>query len=35
MKHFGVPENRVLAAKVEVEGDIVTDRLIRVPVWTW
>jgi phosphoserine phosphatase len=31
MKHFGVPENRVLAAKVEVEGDIVTDRLIRVP----
>jgi HAD superfamily phosphoserine phosphatase-like hydrolase len=31
MKHFGVPESRVLAAKVEVEGDIVTDRLIRVP----
>jgi phosphoserine phosphatase len=31
MKHFGVPENRVLAAKVEVEGDIVTDRLVRVP----
>jgi phosphoserine phosphatase len=31
MKHFGVPESRVLAAKVEVEGDVVTDRLIRVP----
>ncbi len=31
MKHFGIPENRVLAAKVEVERGIVTDRLIRVP----
>jgi HAD superfamily phosphoserine phosphatase-like hydrolase len=31
MKHFGVPESRVLAAKVEVENGIATDRLIRVP----
>jgi phosphoserine phosphatase len=31
MKHFGVPEHRILAAKVEVDDDIVTDRLIRVP----
>jgi phosphoserine phosphatase len=31
MKHFGIPENRILAAKVEVERGIVTDRLIRAP----
>ncbi len=31
MKHFGIPENHILAAKVEVDGGIVTDRLIRVP----
>jgi HAD superfamily phosphoserine phosphatase-like hydrolase len=31
MKHFGIPENRVLAAKVEVENGFATDRLIRVP----
>jgi HAD superfamily phosphoserine phosphatase-like hydrolase len=31
MRHFGIPENRILAAKVEVENGIVTDRLIRVP----
>jgi HAD superfamily phosphoserine phosphatase-like hydrolase len=31
MKHFGVPESHVLAAKVEVENGIATDRLIRVP----
>ena len=31
MKHFGIPDNRILAAKVEVDGDLVTDRLIRVP----
>lgn len=31
MKHFGVPESRVLAARVEVDGGICTDRLIRVP----
>src|ERR1700678_4560145 len=31
MKYFGIPENRILAAKVEVEGGILSDRLIRVP----
>jgi HAD superfamily phosphoserine phosphatase-like hydrolase len=31
MKHFGIPENRILAAQVEVDNGIVTDRLIRVP----
>ncbi|MGA8622037.1 MAG: haloacid dehalogenase-like hydrolase [Candidatus Sulfotelmatobacter sp.] len=31
MKHFGVSENRALAAKVELDGDIATNRLIRVP----
>ncbi len=31
MKHFGIPESRVLAAKVELERGVATDRLIRVP----
>jgi HAD superfamily phosphoserine phosphatase-like hydrolase len=31
MQHFGLPESRILAAKVEVDAGIVTDRLIRVP----
>jgi len=31
MKYLGIAESRVLAAKVEVEQGIVTDRLIRVP----
>lgn len=31
MKHFGIPENRVLAAAVEVDNGIITDRLIRMP----
>jgi HAD superfamily phosphoserine phosphatase-like hydrolase len=31
MRHFGVPESRVLAAKVELEDGRATDRLIRVP----
>jgi len=31
MKHFGIPENRILAAKVEVDAGIVTERLVRVP----
>jgi HAD superfamily phosphoserine phosphatase-like hydrolase len=31
MRHFGIPENRILAAKVEVDGGVVTDFLIRVP----
>jgi len=31
MKHFDIPENRVLAAKVELDNGIITNRLIRVP----
>jgi HAD superfamily phosphoserine phosphatase-like hydrolase len=34
MKHFGIPENRILAAKVELDGPTLTDRLIRVPSGT-
>jgi HAD superfamily phosphoserine phosphatase-like hydrolase len=31
MEHFGIPAHHILAAAVEVENDIITDRLIRVP----
>ncbi|HKV81856.1 MAG TPA: haloacid dehalogenase-like hydrolase [Candidatus Sulfotelmatobacter sp.] len=31
MKEFGIPENRILAAKVELKHGIVTDKLVRVP----
>jgi HAD superfamily phosphoserine phosphatase-like hydrolase len=31
MKHFGISENRILAAKVQVEQGIITDRLVRIP----
>jgi HAD superfamily phosphoserine phosphatase-like hydrolase len=31
MPHFGIPEERILAAKVEVEDGVATDRLIHVP----
>ncbi len=31
MKHFGIPEDHVLAAKVELDGDLASNRLIRVP----
>jgi HAD superfamily phosphoserine phosphatase-like hydrolase len=31
MTHFGIPADRVLAAAVEVENGIITERLIRVP----
>lgn len=31
MKQFGIPLDRILAAKVEVEGNLVTNRLVRVP----
>jgi HAD superfamily phosphoserine phosphatase-like hydrolase len=31
MKQFGIPENRILAARAELEDGIVTDRLIRIP----
>lgn len=31
MKHCGIPEHRILAAAVEINHGLVTDRLIRVP----
>jgi HAD superfamily phosphoserine phosphatase-like hydrolase len=31
MKHFGIPEGRILASKVELDGGLATNRLIRVP----
>lgn len=31
MRHFGIPENRILAAAVHIENGLVTDRLVRVP----
>jgi phosphoserine phosphatase len=31
MKHFGIPPNHILAAAVEIDKGIATDRLIRVP----
>lgn len=31
MKHFGIPDNRILAAKVELDGSLASDRLVRVP----
>jgi phosphoserine phosphatase len=31
MKQFDIPDDRILATKVEIEGGIVTDRLVRVP----
>lgn len=31
VKAFGIPEDRILAAKVEVENGVISDRLIRVP----
>jgi phosphoserine phosphatase len=34
MKQFGISEERILAAKVELENGLVTDRLLRVPSGT-
>ncbi len=31
MRFFGIPQDRILAAEVEIENGIITDRLIRVP----
>ena len=31
MKHFEVPEDHILAAAVEIDNGVITDRLIRVP----
>jgi phosphoserine phosphatase len=31
MRHFGISPDRILAAAVEIDNDVVTDRLLRVP----
>ena len=31
MKHFGIPENRILATASEIQDGVITDRLIRIP----
>lgn len=31
MRQFGVPDDRILAAKVELNHGIVTDKLVRIP----
>ena len=31
MKHFGIPADRILAAKVQIEHGTITDQLVRVP----
>ena len=31
MKHFGIPADRILAAKVQIEQGSITDQLVRVP----
>jgi HAD superfamily phosphoserine phosphatase-like hydrolase len=31
MKEFGIPEGRILAAKVELDHGVVTDKLVRIP----
>ena len=31
MRHFGIPEYRILAAETTVENGVIADRLIRVP----
>ena len=32
MKAFGIPADRILATKVELENGTITDRLVRVPL---
>ncbi len=31
MKQFGIEADRILATKVDLQGDIISDRLIRIP----
>jgi len=31
MKQFGIADDRILAAKAELQDGIVTDRLVRIP----
>ena len=35
MKHFGIPENRILAAKVEVEAGVATEPSDPRSLWRW
>jgi phosphoserine phosphatase len=30
-RHFGIPDHRQLAASVEIEDGIITDRIVRLP----
>jgi phosphoserine phosphatase len=31
MRHFGIPQDKILAAMVQVDDGIITDRVVRVP----
>jgi len=31
MKRFGIPENHILATKVQLENGVITDRLACIP----
>jgi phosphoserine phosphatase len=31
MRHFGIPSKKILAATVEIDNGVITDRLVRVP----
>lgn len=31
MKAFDIPEDRILATKIELENGVITDRLVRIP----
>jgi len=31
MRHFGIPQNRILTAEAFVDGGVITDQLVRVP----
>jgi len=31
MRHFNIPRERILAASVQIEGNRITDRLVRIP----
>jgi phosphoserine phosphatase len=31
IKSFGIPDDRILATKVETENGVITDKLVRVP----
>ena len=31
MKQFAIPEDRILAAKIEIADGVITDRLVRIP----